>query len=144
MEVRQIIRDKGDKVVTMRPSDSIDTLVRRLRLEGIGAVVVSTDGATIEGIISERDVVRGLAEHGAELPRMTVSDLMTKHVRTCSPADGVKDLMHMMTQYRIRHLPVMEQGRLVGIVSIGDIVKSRLADMEMEANVLRDYAVAHR
>ncbi len=144
MRVRDILRGKRDGVITARPYERIDTLAHRLKNEGIGAVIVSGDGETMMGIISERDVVRGIADHGVEVLEMTVSDLMTRQVKTCTPRDGVKDLMAKMTRLRIRHLPVVDQGRIIGMISIGDVLKSRLEDMEMEANVLRDIAIARR
>ena len=142
MQVKSILKAKGTRVITVAPHTTIDALAHRLRLENIGAVVVSSDGVTVDGIISERDVLRGLAEHGTELLVMPVEALMTHGVQTCTPEADVKDVMRLMTQKRIRHLPVVNGDRLVGIVSIGDVVKNRLDDMEMEANVLRDYAIA--
>lgn len=142
MKVEELLRSKGTHVVTVRPHDTIDALVHRFKLEKIGAVVVSSDGERIEGMISERDVVRGLAEQGNALLERHVSDEMTRQVVTCAPDDSVKDVMRKMTQHRIRHLPVMERGKLAGLISIGDVVKNRLEDMEMEANVLRDYIIA--
>lgn len=139
MKVEQLLSAKGRDVVTIGTHATIDILARRLRMEKIGAVVVSDDGETVEGIISERDIVNGLAVHGAELRAMMVSELMTKNVITCSPSDDIRDLMRLMTQKRIRHLPVLDHGKLAGLVSIGDVVKNRLEDMQMEANVLRDY-----
>jgi len=133
---------KGTNVVTVRSTDDIETLAKRFRLERIGAAVVSDDGETIDGIISERDVVYGLAEHGAELPDLRVSDLMTGSVISCKPKDNIRDIMRTMTTRRLRHLPVEENGHLVGIISIGDVVKHRLDEIELEANVLRDYAMA--
>ena len=144
MRVSEILTAKGAAVTTVRPHETIDALTHRLRLEKIGSAVVSSDGTHIEGIISERDVVRGLAEHREALLAMSVSDLMTVSVATCTPDDSVKDVMRTMTQRRIRHLPVTEDGTLVGIVSIGDVVKNRLDDMELEANVLRDSLIAHQ
>jgi len=138
MNVDQLLRGKGHKVITVGTHATIDILTRRLRMEKIGAAVVSDDGETVEGIISERDVVNGLADHGNELRAMMVSELMTKNVFTCSPDDDVRDLMRLMTQKRIRHLPVLDHGKLAGVISIGDVVKNRLEDMQMEANVLRD------
>jgi CBS domain-containing protein len=144
MNIRDILATKGNCVITARPSEKIDTLAHRLRDERIGAVIVSGEGDAIVGIISERDVVHGLAEYGVELLAMSVSELMTRQVKSCRPDDSVKDVMQMMTQFRIRHLPVLDDGRLMGIVSIGDVVKNRLEDMGMEANVLRDIAIARR
>ena len=139
MKVEQLLSGKGRQVVTIKTHSTIDALAHRLRLEKIGAVVVSDDGETVDGIISERDVATGLAEHGSQLRAMTVSELMTKHVVTCTPDDDIRDIMHLMTLKRIRHLPVMADGKLAGVISIGDVVKNRLEDMQMEANVLRDY-----
>ena len=144
MRVSEILNAKGSGVTTVRPNETIDALTHRLKLERIGSAVVSADGAHIDGIVSERDVVRGLAEHREALLAMPVSDLMTHSVATCTPDDSVKDVMRTMTQRRIRHLPVTKSGKLVGIVSIGDVVKNRLDDMELEANVLRDSLIAHQ
>ena len=144
MRVADILQSKGDKVVTVRPTETIDALAHRLRLEAIGAMVVSLDGKTISGIVSERDVTHGLADHGANLPGMHVSDLMTKNVVTCSPEDSVADIAKTMTRRRVRHLPVEQKGVLVGLVSVGDVVKQRLDEMELEANVLRDFAIARQ
>ena len=138
MNVEQLLSGKGRKVVTINTHATIDILTKRLRMEKIGAAVVSDDGETVAGIISERDVVNGLADHGAALRAMMVSELMTKNVFTCKPDDDIRDIMRLMTQKRIRHLPVLEHGKLTGVISIGDVVKNRLEDMQMEANVLRD------
>ncbi|MCP5082366.1 MAG: CBS domain-containing protein [Alphaproteobacteria bacterium] len=144
MNVSDILQSKGDRVVTVRPSETIDVLAHRLKLEGIGAMVVSQDGKTIEGIVSERDVAHGLAEHGASLQGLCVSDLMTKNVVTCSPDDSIAEVAKIMTKRRVRHIPVQLDGVLVGLVSVGDVVKQRLNEMELEANVLRDYAIARQ
>ncbi len=141
MKVHAMLSAKGHEVATTLPETVISTVIRKLKLEGVGALVVSEDGAHVIGIISERDVVRGLAEHGAELLDMRVADLMTKNVKTCSPEDDLKHVMTEMTRSRIRHLPVTEDGRMCGIVSIGDVVKTRLDELETETNVLRDYIV---
>ena len=141
MKVQAMLSAKGNEVATTLPETVISTVIRMLKLEGVGALVVSEDGDHVAGIISERDVVRGLAEHGAELLDMQVADLMTRNVKTCSPEDDLKHLMTEMTRSRIRHLPVTEDGRLCGIVSIGDVVKTRLDELETETNVLRDYIV---
>jgi len=142
MTVQNILNEKGTKVATVRPHETIGTLVHKLKLENIGAVVVSQDGKRVDGIISERDIVRGLAAHGAELLAMRVDKLMIRDVLTCAPEDSVKDVMQTMTSRRVRHLPVVEKGKMVGVVSIGDVVKDRLQDVEMEARVLRDYITA--
>ena len=142
MTVQNILNEKGTKVATVRPHETIGTLVHKLKLENIGSVVVSQDGKRVDGIISERDIVRGLAAHGAELLAMRVDKLMIRDVLTCAPGDSVKDVMQTMTSRRVRHLPVVEKGKMVGVVSIGDVVKDRLQDVEMEARVLRDYITA--
>lgn len=115
-----------------------------MRDEQIGAAIVSDDGKSIDGIISERDLAYGLAAHGSKLPGIAVSELMTKAVIVCSPEDSVTDVMKLMTERRTRHLPVKDGDRLVGIISIGDVLKHRLGEMQLEANVLRDYAIAAR
>ena len=146
MKVREILEAKGQSVVTIRSDATLSTAVHRLALERIGALVVSDDGVRVAGILSERDVVAGLARDGADLlaAGRRVADLMTRNVVTCGPDDTVKWLMAEMTRRRVRHLPVVEGGRLVGIVSIGDVVKSRLGEVELEATVLREaYIAAH-
>jgi CBS domain-containing protein len=144
MKIGDILKHKGSAVVTMRPESSIDTVVRRLRLERIGAVIISVDGKTVAGILSERDILRALAEHGTALLGLKADDVMTHEVVTCTREDTIQSVMVKMTQRRIRHLPVVEQGKLIGIVSIGDAVKSRLEEVELEANVLRDsYLATH-
>jgi CBS domain-containing protein len=123
--------------VTIAAEATIEDAVALLRRKAIGAVVVTEDGAAVDGILSERDVVHALAEHGAGLLTLSVAALMTRHVFTCRPGDSIAELMAEMTERRIRHLPVLEHGRLAGIVSIGDVVKSRLDEVEYEASSLR-------
>ncbi|MFZ2101024.1 MAG: CBS domain-containing protein [Oricola sp.] len=142
MKVSNVLDLKGNDVFTVRPEETVNMLSHRLRTLRIGAIIVSSDGSAVEGIVSERDVAYGLAEHGADLLKMKVSDLMTRSVVTCSRESTLAELMKLMTQRRIRHLPVVEGGRLVGVISIGDIVKHRLAEMQIEADVMRDYAIA--
>jgi CBS domain-containing protein len=143
MHVADILRAKGNKVVTVRPDLNIEHLAQRLKLEGIGAAIVSESGTSIDGIISERDIVRGLADYGAGgLTDKTAADLMTKAVVTCSPEDTISHVSKVMTKRRIRHLPVLDGVKLIGIVSIGDVVRYRLDELELETNVLRDYAVS--
>ena len=141
MKVRDILAHKGRDVVTVGPDASVSTLVHRLALERIGALVVSEDGTRIQGIVSERDIIQTLAERGEDTlrPDLRVADIMTRHVVTCSEEDSVKDVMGIMTRSRIRHLPVVENGRLAGLVSIGDVVKNRVEEVELEATVLREY-----
>ena len=141
MKVEAMLSDKGQKVVTTQPDATIATVVHMLKLEGIGALVVSQDGKSIAGIISERDIVRGLAEHGQDLMDMRVSELMTADVKTCGPEANVTEIMSEMTRSRFRHMPVIEGGALCGIISIGDVVKNRLEELETETSVLRDFIV---
>lgn len=142
MKVQSILKSKGTRVVTMRPEASINTIIHRLKLERIGAIVISTDGTRIEGILSERDIVNGLVEYGGDLLQARAADIMIQEVITCAPDDGIKDVMVKMTHSRIRHVPVVEGGRLAGIISIGDLVKHRLEEVELEATVLREAYIA--
>ena len=144
MKVSDILQIKGSVVKTVRPDTSARELSVQLRAEQIGAMIVSSDGRSIDGIVSERDLAYALAAHGNELPTLSVSRLMTKVVVVCSPEDSITHVMKLMTQRRVRHLPVKEGDQLVGIISIGDVLKHRLGEVELEANVLRDYAVAAR
>ena len=142
MKVAEILRQKGQDVISVRPTETIDTLSHRLRMARIGAMVVTGEGGALIGIVSERDVVHGIAEHGASCLELTVADLMTRRVITCSPEDSVTRISRLMTDNRIRHLPVVNGADLVGVVSVGDVVKSRLEEMSLEASVLRDMAIA--
>ena len=144
MRVADILRIKGSTVKTVTPDETALELSEKLRTAQIGAMIVSDDGRSIEGIISERDLAYALAAHGSELPRIAVSKLMTRAVVVCSPEDSITHVMKLMTQRRIRHLPVKDGDQLVGIISIGDVLKHRLGEVELEANVLRDYAIAAR
>jgi len=139
MNVEAILKRKGTQVTTIAPDATVSAALDLLRAKAIGAVVVSADGSAPDGILSERDIVRGLANHGASLLDQRVSQVMTRNVITCSPHDKIADLMGLMTERRIRHLPVMRQGRLAGIVSIGDVVKNRLDEIEFEADSLKTY-----
>jgi CBS domain-containing protein len=139
MNVEAILRSKGRQVATIAPEATIAAAVQQMTSRGIGALIVSSDGAEVEGIVSERDIVRGLTEHGADLLARSVADLMTRRVYNCAPEDSVADLMAQMTDRRIRHLPVMRDGRLCGIISIGDVVKNRLDEVEFEASSLRSF-----
>ncbi|MGH6914423.1 MAG: CBS domain-containing protein [Geminicoccales bacterium] len=138
MLVGQILSAKGHKVVTTRPDGTIAEVVRLLRREKIGALVV-TEADRLCGIISERDLARGLADYGVELLEMKVGQLMTTDVVTCSPEDSVDHLRQTMTEGRFRHLPVLQDGKMVGIISIGDVVKHRLDELETETHQLQDY-----
>lgn len=142
MKVSEILKAKGDEVMTVRPSETIATLAHRLRMARVGALVVSRDGKSMEGIVSERDIVNAIAEHGTSALSKTVADLMTHRVTTCRPDEHVSAVAKMMTVNRIRHVPVVEGGTLMGIVSLGDVVKHRLDEIQLEADVLRDIAIA--
>ncbi|MGZ8323634.1 MAG: CBS domain-containing protein [Rhodoplanes sp.] len=144
MKVADILKGKSTAVMTVQPTLTIGALAQRLRSAGVGVMIVTSDGQTLDGIISERDIAYGLAAHGAALPSLKVSDLMTRAVITCSLQDTVVDVAKVMTMRRIRHLPVKDGAKLVGVVSIGDVLKSRISEIELEANVLRDIAIASR
>jgi CBS domain-containing protein len=139
MNVETILRTKGREVATIRPGETVGAAVDALISRNIGALVVSEDGERVDGIISERDIVHALARHGSRLLLAGVAEVMTQPVVTCDPTEGVGELMAEMTNRRIRHLPVIEDGRLCGIVSIGDVVKNRLDEIEFEARSLRSF-----
>jgi CBS domain-containing protein len=138
MSVALILKAKGTHVETTRPDTTLYTVAWSLKVKGIGAEVVSEDGITVLGLISERDIVRGLTQHGTKLLALPVSELMTSPAVTCTPGESIRAVMARMTRYRVRHLPVVEGGKLCGIVSIGDLVKHRLDELELETNVLRE------
>ncbi len=142
MKVAEILKQKGQDVISVRLTESIETLSHRLRLARIGAMVVLGEDGAPDGIIAERDIIHGIAEHGASCLGLTVADLMTQRVITCTPEDSVTRISRLMTENRIRHLPVVEGQTLVGVVSVGDVVKNRLEEMSLEASVLRDLAIA--
>lgn len=140
MNVQSILGRKGTDVATIRQDASLADAAAALRDRGIGALVVSPDGSTIHGIISERDIVRALANHGATALGRTVASAMSAAVTTCASADALEQLMAQMTEHRIRHVPVVdERGTLGGIISIGDVVKSRLAQLQQDNQALADY-----
>jgi CBS domain-containing protein len=139
MNVETILRNKGNRVATIRPEATIADAVGMLNRERIGALVVSENGGGVDGILSERDIVMALGDHGGELLSRPVSAIMTRPVITCEPSDSVGELMAEMTSRRIRHFPVLCDGRLCGIVSIGDLVKNRLDEVEYEASSLRSF-----
>ena len=138
MQVSDILRTKGSHVTTVREADTIESVVKLLAEKRLGAMVVEDSRARLAGIFSERDLVNALAKRGTEVMELPVSELMTTHVLTCAPTERVEAVMARMTQNRIRHLPVLDDGKLAGIVSIGDLVHSRLDEKELEAGVLLD------
>jgi CBS domain-containing protein len=138
MTVARIIKEKGRNVVTVAQNVTLADIATTLAEKRIGAVVVMEKDA-IRGIVSERDIVRAVAKHGGEGLRMPVADWMTAKVTTCRPEDTINDVMQKMTTGRFRHLPVVENGKLAGIVSIGDVVKRRIEEVEREADQIREY-----
>jgi CBS domain-containing protein len=144
MQVDNILKSKRPTVLWVSPALSVGEVADRLRSADVGVMIVSNDGEVLKGLISERDVAHGLAVHGAALLSLKVSDLMTRSVITCAPGDSVAEIARIMTMRRIRHIPVVDGGKVVGVISIGDVLKSRISEIELEANVLRDLAVAHR
>ncbi len=144
MHVADILKVKGTDVVTTGPDETVAATVRLLNVKRIGAIVVCDAAAKVVGVISERDIIRGVAVNGARALEMGVRDLMTSEVITCKPTETISEVMKVMTERRFRHLPVIDGGELQGIISIGDVVKNRLEETEMEARVLRDYVIASR
>jgi CBS domain-containing protein len=138
MAVAAVLQHKGGHVSTIRSIDGVEAAIRKLYDERIGALVVVDRWGKLAGMLSERDVIWALAQHGAEALSFEVHEVMTPDVTTCTPEDRIDDVMHTMTAHRIRHLPVMEEGRLVGLVSRGDLVKQRLEEKKQEAAVLQD------
>ncbi|MFT3970653.1 MAG: CBS domain-containing protein [Micropruina sp.] len=139
MKIEDIIRSKGAGVVTVEPTATVAELVALLGEHRIGAVVVSSDGVGVTGIVSERDVVRKLGDVGAAVLTLPVSEIMTTSVHTCTPADTLEETAHTMTYQRIRHLPVVVDGQLHGVISIGDVVKHRIDQLLDERNHLLGY-----
>ena len=144
MKVEAILEAKGRPVHTAPRTMGVAQAVEEMVNRGIGALVVSSDGEQVEGVISERDIVRALARAGAVLLSMRVGEIMSRDVPVCSPQDTITHVMAEMTRTRHRHLPVVEGGTLRGIVSIGDVVKNRLEELELETAVLRDAYITRR
>jgi CBS domain-containing protein len=138
MRIADVLRNKGSLVATVTPETTVTELLAGLADQNIGAMVVLGPNG-LAGIVSERDVVRKLHERGAELLTRPVSEIMTSLVATCTPHDSVDDLSVLMTQNRVRHVPVVEEGQLAGIVSIGDVVKTRMEELETEQEQLQAY-----
>jgi CBS domain-containing protein len=139
MSVRAILESKGPRVITIGTKTPIGEVVEVLAREGIGSVVVSDDGSTVAGILSERDVIRSLAEHGAACLALPAAAFMTRSVTVANLDMPPLHVLDLMTQGRFRHMPVVDDGRLVGLVSIGDAVKARLDTLEAEAIHLKEY-----
>ena len=144
MRISDVLRVKGAQVITVTPGTTVERLVAVLDEHRIGAVVVSADGTSVDGIVSERDIVRALALRGAAVMSEPVTAIYTADVHTVTPATELEDVERMMTERRVRHAPVTADGRLRGIVSIGDVVKSRIDELEYERAALTDYITGSR
>ncbi len=142
MQVRHILRDKGRDVITIAEDSTLSEAARLLARRRIGAVLVRGADGTICGILSERDVVRAVSEFSVQALAQSVAAHMTRDVVSCRESDSIEDLMETMTRRRFRHMPVIEENRLTGIVSIGDVVKTRIEETVREAETLREYIVA--
>ncbi len=139
MNVASILKVKGKSVTTARPDETVEGVAQKLVARRIGAVVVVGDNGHVAGIVSERDIIRVIAEKGAAGLQLQLAEVMTKNVMSCTEGSTIEQLMAVMTQGRFRHLPVVEEGALVGIISIGDVVKHHVAEVEMEVTAMRDY-----
>jgi CBS domain-containing protein len=144
VNIGRVLKAKGSLVLTTTPETSIPGVCSKMRMHNVGALIVSRDGRHVDGMISERDIVLGIAHSGEKVFRQTAGQLMTRSVYTCTPSDTIQHAMEVMTNHRVRHLPVVEGGVLAGLISIGDVVKDRLKELELETNVLRDaYLAGH-
>jgi CBS domain-containing protein len=143
MSVESILRKKGTGVATIAPDISVKRAADLLRAKNIGALVVTRENAIL-GLVSEREIVDAISRHSETATSMPVSEIMRHGVITVSPAETVSHAMNLMTRHRVRHMPVVHDGKLTGIISIGDVVKHRLDDLELETNVLRDAHIASR
>lgn len=139
MNVATILGDKGDNVITASPNDTLLDVAKTLRKHGIGCIVLENGSGGIAGIVSERDLVRAIAESGAQILKSPVSKCMTRKVVTCRRSDTIDMIMAVMTDGRFRHMPVVEDNKLVGVISIGDVVRLRIAEAELEAAAMRSY-----
>jgi CBS domain-containing protein len=143
MTIESILRQKGTEVTTIAPDASIKSAADWMHARNIGSLVV-TSGEAIHGLVSEREIVHAFSRYGEAAASMRVKDIMRCGVFTVSPDDSVNKVMNLMTRHRVRHMPVLRDGKLAGIISIGDVVKHRLDDLELETKVLRDaYIAAH-
>ena len=142
MHVQQILNYKGRSVVAVAPGSTVGDAAKLMAERRIGAVLVRDEAGVVAGILSERDVVRGMAAAGGDCATLTVDALMTRDVEYCTPEDTIDQLMQVMTERRFRHLPVMERNVLVGMISIGDVVKYRIGEIEHEAEAMRAYIAA--
>ena len=139
MNVATILTDKGRNVATARPDTPLLEIARKLAAKKIGAIVIVGEAGAVAGIVSERDIIRTIGTLGEDALKMPVADVMTKNVQTCQETSTIDELMDLMTRGRFRHMPVIEDGGLVGIISIGDIVKNHVAEVQMEVTAMRCY-----
>ncbi len=139
MFVRNVLQHKGHEIISVSPDNSLQEVAKTLRENKIGAVLVCDDPKRMCGVLSERDIIIAIAKHGASVLEGKVSDFMTEGVYTCALDDDMKTVMEQMTWRRVRHLPVIEEGKVVGVISIGDVVKQRIAETEAESEALMTY-----
>jgi CBS domain-containing protein len=142
MFVSDILSQKGGLVFSVTPSTTVAEVAKQLSVRRIGSVLILNDQSTVVGIVSERDLVRALATHGAKAMELEARQVMTRDVVTCHPDDSIDEVMQTMTSGRFRHIPVVHHGELLGLVSIGDVVKARIEETEHEAEALKAYIVA--
>ena len=142
MLISAILHEKGGDIISVTGTTFIDEVIKTLKDKRIGAVLVIEDDGTIDGVLSERDIVRGLASQGPSIMQLEARALMTRDVITCTSAQDLRGAMEVMTKNRIRHLPVVDGGQLSGLISIGDLVKYRISEAEQEAEALRGYIAA--
>jgi CBS domain-containing protein len=139
MNVKTILAAKGGDTVSIEPTADLAAAAQLLSAHRIGAVVIRGAGERLAGILSERDIVRAISEHGAAALKLPVSQVMTRNVATCGEDDSIASIMERMTAGKFRHMPVVAKGQLIGLVSIGDVVKQRVGEIEQESEALRDY-----
>ena len=144
MFVKEILHRKGHDIKTVSPDEALEYCAAHMKLERVGALVVCGDDLKLQGVISERDIVRAIVDHGPRALQMKATDFMDAHPVTCAPEDTIASVAKRMTQARVRHTPVCDTEGIVGVISIGDIVKERFEEMELERDTLRDLAGAHR
>ncbi|MDJ0826159.1 MAG: CBS domain-containing protein [Rhodobacter sp.] len=143
MFVREILKRKGHDIVVVAPGEALEFAAAKMKLEGVGALVVCEEGGKLLGVISERGIVGAVVDYGPGALQRPTSDFMDANPETCSPDDTIASVAKKMTAARVRHTPVCEAGGIAGVISIGDIVKERLEEMELERNMLRDMAAMH-
>lgn len=139
MNVKAILAAKGGDIFSIEPTANLAAAAKLLSAHRIGSAIIRGAGDRLAGILSERDIVRALSEHGAEALSMPVGQVMTRNVMTCGENDSIADIMERMTAGKFRHLPVLRDGELIGVVSIGDVVKQRVEEIELDASALREY-----